>query len=405
MLDFLDKYNLIKGQTVFGVEIIFNTKEEFTLIALELSLNKTGIEVTRKFVGITLEELQKENKKNIPLYFSVGGKGVIHKKVKAEDNAKDQELLNQVLPNASMKDFYLQKSKIEGFESWVSVIRKDVLDNLIKKVTSLNLFGIQFYLGPFALENTIPLLDKINLLTSTHELIIENNSIIQLESLGSVANGEEYNIEGEVINSHELIAFGTAFNHFVSSVKINLISADKIAEVKEEYLHKNKLMVVGFSIVAIFFIVVMVNLMVANSYEKTHNKLQYQVNSKQKYVVELTRLQQDLAIKEQFIQSSGVAMASKISYYTDQVALSIPESIQLNQLFVNPLAKRVNKAEDISFNYNSIKIKGTVSRSIELNNWVKSLKEYDWVAEINIISFIQDNFKTAGEFEIELKIN
>ncbi|NQX97831.1 MAG: hypothetical protein HRT73_08125, partial [Flavobacteriales bacterium] len=189
------------------------------------------------------------------------------------------------------------------------------------------------------------------------------------------------------------------------SVKINLISADKIAEVKEEYLHKNKLMVIGFSIVAIFFIVVMVNLMVANSYEKTHNKLQYQVNSKQKYVVELTRLQQDLAIKEQFIQSSGVAMASKISYYTDQVALSIPESIQLNQLFVNPLAKRVNKAEDISFNYNSIKIKGTVSRSIELNNWVKSLKEYDWVAEINIISFIQDNFKTAGEFEIELKIN
>ena len=203
----------------------------------------------------------------------------------------------------------------------------------------------------------------------------------------------------------KLIAFGTAFNHFISSTKIISVAVDKVVEFKEEYLNKNKSLIVGFGVVVFFFIVVMGNMIIGNSYEKTHNKLQYQVNSKKQYVEELNQLEEQLKIKEQFIQSSGVARASRISYYTDQIGISIPETIQLNQLFINPLEKRINKAEDINFNYNSIKLTGTVSRSIELNNWIKLLKEYDWVNEIIIVSFIQDNIKTVGEFEIEVTIN
>jgi hypothetical protein len=404
VLNFLDKYNLIKGQSAFGVEVVFNTKDSYTLIALELKSTKEGIEVSKRFIDIPMEELSKKNTKKLPVYFTIGGKGVIHKKLKADDNAKDQELLNQVLPNASIKDFYLQKSKIEGFEYWVSVVRKDVLDNLITKIKRVNLFGVQLCVVPFVLENTIQLLDKMTVLTTSHELLIENNNIIQIDSLGSVSNGEEYNVEDEIINSHELIAFGSAFNHFVPSVKLTPIFCDQIREMDEEHLNKNKLVTVGFAIVSFFFLVVMINLIVASNLESTHNQLQYQVNSKKGYVVELKKLEEELKRKEQFIQGSGVARASKISYYTDQIALSVSEAIQLNQMFVNPLEKKINKAEDINFNFNSIKISGTVSRSIELNNWIKELKQYEWITEINIISFIQDNYKTAGEFELEVKI-
>ncbi len=405
MLHFLDTYNWIKGQTVFGVELIYNSKDNYTLIALELKINKKGVEISRRYVDSTLVQLAEENTKKNSVYISVGGKGVIHKKVKINEYSNDQELLNQVLPNALMKDFYLQKTLLPKYECWVSIIRKDMLDEFIDKIERLNLFAIQLYLGPFAIENTIRLLEKPVLLTATHELLIENDQIIQMNSLGSVSGGEEYNIEGEIINSHELIAFGTAFNHFMPTSKLVTISATKIEQLKDEFLNKNKLKVVGFSMVAIFFLIVMLNLVIANNYEKTHNELQYQVNSKKKYVEELKTLEKELKIKEQFVKGSGVARASKISYYTDQIAWSVPESIQLNQLFVNPLEKKINKAEDINFNYNSIKITGTVSRSIDLNNWIKVLKQYPWAVEINIISFIQENFSTAGEFQLELKIN
>ncbi len=405
MLNFLDKYKLIKGQAAFGVELVFNTKDSYTLIAIELSSTKDGIEVSRKLVDTSLEELSKVNTKKLPIYFSLGGKGVIHKKIKADENVKDQELLNQVLPNASMNDFYLQQSKIEGFEYWISVVRKDVLDGLIQKITRSNLFGVQIYLGPFVLENAIPLLDKMALLTTSHELIIENNNIIQLDSLGSVSNGEEYNIEGETINSHELIAFGTALSHFVSPDKIVSIDAQRVNEIKDEYYHRNKYVAVGFSMLIVFFLMTIINMLVGNAYQATNNELQYQVNSKKQFVDELVVLREEFNIKEQFVQNSGVTQASKISYYADQIALSVPESIQLNQLFINPLTKRINKAEDIQFNYNKIKVSGTVNKSIELNNWVKDLKQYEWIDEISIISFIQDNLREAGEFELEIQLN
>jgi hypothetical protein len=404
VLNFLDTYKLIKGQAAFGVEVIFNTKENYTLVAVELKSTQEGIEVVRKFTDITLAALAKENTKNIPLYFSVGGKGVIHKKIKAEDAATDQELIGQVFPNAALKDFYIQRSKIKGFESWVSVVRKEVLDNFLQQIEKLNLFGVQLFLGPFALETTLPFINKMTVITTAHELTIEDHHIIQLDSLGSVSNGEEYDVEGELINSHELIAFGTAFNHFVPSLKITPILSEKVTQFKAEYFYKNKSIVVGVSIVAFFFILVMGNLLIGGSYEKTHNELQYQMNSNREFVEELKTLKKELKIKEQFVQNSGVARASKIAFYTDQIGMSIPKSIQLDQLFVNPLAKRIHKAEDINFNYNTIKIRGTVTRSIDLNDWIKELKGYEWVDEIHIISFIQDNRKTVGEFEIEVTI-
>ena len=155
MLNFLDTYPLIKAKTAFGVELIFNTKDSYTLIAVELTNDKDALVVSRRFLSITLEELAKENTKQIPVYISIGGKGIIHKKVKTDDYTKDQDLLNQVLPNASIKDFYLQKYFISSTSCWVSVIRKDVLDALIINLEKLKLFGVQLYLGPFAIEHSI----------------------------------------------------------------------------------------------------------------------------------------------------------------------------------------------------------------------------------------------------------
>ncbi len=406
MLHFLDTYKLIKGQSVIGIELIYNTKDSYTLIAVELVATKEGVEISKRFTDITFEDLAKQNTKKLPVYIAVGGKGVIHKKVKINEHTNQQELLNQVLPNASLIEFYLQQSNISVSESWVSIIRKDVLDPTIKKIEHLNLFGVQIYLGPFVLENTIPLIDNgHSLFTTTHELIIENNSIIQLDGLGSVAGGDEYKIEDETVNSHELIAFGTALSHFIPASKLIPINCNTVKNIEQEYLYKNKYVAVGFGLIVFFFILTISNMLISNSLESTSNELQYQIDSKKKYVEELEALKIELANKEQFIQNSGVTKASKISFYADQIALTVPNSIQLNQLFINPLTKRISKAEDIHFNYEQIKINGTVSRSITLNSWIKELKQYAWIKDINIISFVQDNLKTPGEFEIMIHFN
>lgn len=405
MLNFLNTYKLIKGKSAIGVELLFNTKDSFTLIAQELEDKKGSIEITKRWVDISLEELAKINTKKLPTYFSIGGKGIIHKKVKFNDYTKEQELLSQVLPNAVLKDFYIQQTNLLNHECWVSIIRKDVLDSLLYQFKEQQLFSVQVYLGPFVLENIFPHIDNPVVKTTTHELLVENNNIIQMDSLGSVSEGEEYNIEGEHVNSHEIIAFSSGLSHFIPLIELNPIVCNEITAIKDEFYNKNKYVVVGFSILVFFFLLTIGNMMLNNSYQSINNTLQYQVSSNKKYIDELKILQNELAINEEFVNNSGLTKASKVSFYADQIALSIPNSIQLNQLFINPSEKRIKKSEDVQFNYNKMKLMGSVSSSIELNYWIKELKKYEWIADIVVISFIQENIKTAGEFEVEININ
>lgn len=404
MLSFLDKYSLIKGKTAFGVELIYTSKNAFSLIALELIGNKDGLKVGRKFVNVSIEKLAEENKKKIPIYISIGGKGIIHKKVKYNDRVKDKDFIHLILPNASINDFYLQKTILSNNECWISIVRKDVLDILLEQLSDLNLFGIEIYLGPFVLTNIFPLLNQAEVLTASHELIIEDNEVLHMDSLGSVSGGKEYDIDGEKINSHEIIAFGAVLSHFASLANVIPITCETVVLNKENYLHKNKFVTLGIGFLLFFFAIAIGNLIMMSIVSTTNNELQYQIMSKKEAVNELKHLREEIKTKEQFVANSGVAQASKISFYADQIALSIPEKIQLNQLFINPLEKRIDKAEDIHFLYNTIILTGTVSKGIVLNNFIKKIKKYDWIQDVNIISFVQDNVNVVGDFEIEIHI-
>lgn len=405
MLNFLNTYTFIKGKSAIGVEFLYNTKDSFTLIAQELQEKNGGIEVNNRWVDISLEELAKINTKKLPVYVSIGGKGIIHKKVKYNEYTQEQELLSQVLPNAMIKDFYIQKTTVLNNECWVSVIRKDMLDALVENIKSLQLFCVQVFLGPFILGNILDYVEQPVIKTTTYELIIEKNHVSQMDSLGSVSEGEEYNIEGETVNSHELVAFSSALNHFIPSKNIESISCNELNLMEEEFYYKNKYVFLGFSILVFFFIITIGNMLLNNSYQEVNNNLQYQVNSNTRFIDELRTLKEMLVIKEEFVKNSGVTKAAKIAFYADQIAMSIPNSIILTQLFINPLEKRIKKSEDIVFKFNTIRVSGTVSNSIELNQWIKEVKKMKWINDINVISFIQENIKTAGEFEIEININ
>ncbi|MCB0401210.1 MAG: hypothetical protein KDD41_03945 [Flavobacteriales bacterium] len=403
MLNFLDKYPVIRGKECLGVEIIFTSKEHFTVIAVELVSEKDGITIQRKWADITLEELAKLNAKKLPVYVSVTGRGIIFKKVK-HTLPGDQELLNQVLPNASVKDFHLQQSSMSGSEGWVAVARKDLVEELLDQMEQAGFFVLHVYLGPFILENIIGLIGKDSLHTLSHELLFYDNLISHIDSLGDVSGSHEYEIDGELINSYELVAFATAFSHFLMPPGLIPMESGQVNQFREEYLHKKKASVVGLSIAVLFLLLTVGNLLVKNNIEASYNEYQYQVLSKKELVEELGKLREEMAVKEAFIQNSGVVRASRISYYADQVALSIPDAIRLDELFINPTEKRINKAEDIAFLYNKIKVTGTVTRSIDLNEWIKHLKNHNWSGDVTIISFNQENLSTPGEFEIEIEI-
>lgn len=405
MLDALNKYSLVKGTKAFGVELIFIAKDNYVLNAIELAQQKDKLEIVHRMENTSFAEIANLNTKRLPVYLSIDGRGVINKKLLVNEHSGDQELINQLLPNATLKDFYLQRTIVSDHENWVSIIRKEILDGIIEEIEKNHLFCVQLTIGAFTIENILSFINESEVKTSYHKIRIENHKIVDISALKEEdLTSHQYHIENDQLSSNELVPFANAFSHFVPSEHILPFNNTKIEHLNKEYYNRSKYITVGFSMLVFFLAITLTNMLLFNHYQQKNNELQAQINSKQQFVTELGQLKEEVKIKEEFVQHSGLTQASKTSFYTDQIALGIPTSIQLNQLFINPLLKRVRKAEDINYNFNKIILSGTVNKSIELNTWVKELKAYDWVSEVLIVSFLQDNLRTSGDFELEISI-
>ena len=100
----------------------------------------------------------------------------------------------------------------------------------------------------------------------------------------------------------------------------------------------------------------------------------------------------------------GILDASRTSYYSDQIAATVPTSIQLTELSINPLEKKLRKGEqEMVFQTNLIQVSGRAKRSTHLNNWIKTLKKYDWIKSVSILNYTQDNARVSGEFNIAIE--
>lgn len=402
MLDGLHKYSLIKGNKSAGITLSYTSKQEFTLTGIVMHKKKDELVIENRFEASSWNAVLPSEK--LPIYLSIDGKGVLHKKLAISEHTNNQELLHQLLPNASLDDFYLQRSIISEHQCWVSVIRKNLLDEVVEAVSTNNLFLVSVCLGPFNLEHCLTVIPSVQIDTHATSLTIVNEKITDMQLLKEKKH-THYMIDQEKISSTEIVAFSNAFRHYFHHNDAADVSNEEINFLRQEYFNKNKFTVVGFALLILFFVLAITNMLVYNNYQNNNNQLQYELNTQQQHHNTLKQLKEELNTKKQFIQNSGLTQANKIAYYADQIAMTIPTSIRLNELTINPLHKKISKVEDINFEYKTIMVAGSVNKSIALNDWIKELKNYEWIKSIQIISFVQENLRTSGQFEIAININ
>ena len=139
-------------------------------------------------------------------------------------------------------------------------------------------------------------------------------------------------------------------------------------------------------------------------YDKKINTLRFSYNQNKELIKKLDTLKSELKLKEQYFINSGFLDASKLSYYADRIAYTVPKEIVLTQLNINPLEGKIKNNKPISFQNRKILILGTVTQSIILNNWVKQLKDTDWIKNVKIIHYNQESVEIPAEFELQIDL-
>ena len=204
---------LLRSNCTAGVEVVFTDNEKYLLNSTILRSTKSDLEIVNTKTSINqVDDLDIEPM--VPVNIVLNGKGIIHKLVEAEADVSDNTLLQQVLPNAKLENFYLDKKPATDGRHMVSVLRKDLVDPVLESFSKHGLYVVSASFGPFVLHSVKSLLDVTpdgnwSVHFAGHSLDYESDKIKKycLES----GSGTLVDIGGEQISEESVIPFAAAF--------------------------------------------------------------------------------------------------------------------------------------------------------------------------------------------------
>lgn len=390
---------------VAGAEFVLLPEGKLLINIAVISLNNNRIKVEHTARGI--EDIKKIGEfvpADVPLVISVTGRGVIHRKVSGAGNESNTDLLNLVLPNSKEQDFYLQKF-YQDAQLFISVLRKEVLDNILKEINDTGNKVINIFLGPYVLSSCIHLF-QIN----DHILVLKGNSVVwEGNKIAEVKSGAEqvdkqYKVGDQQIYLTEIIAFSSAFTVLLGS-DFNGLEDAHIASGREEFRQMKLFKAGGASFLIIVFIGLLFNYLFYQNLKEENSKLSSEVMRYEGAIKETRELESRVKEKESFLKTAGWLELPKTSYYADDIASFVPYSVNLTELKINPLNQKLSKNnKKLYFSPDTLLLSGSCSSPVVLNPWIDEFKSKVWIEEIRNTGYVHDYKNKSGQFKFEAKL-
>ena len=400
------KQKITSFKKVAGIEATIkgDGTTDYCLIVLSMSKNVVTIEV--KESGIQdIEKVKSLVPAETPIALTVNGRGILHKKITEASFTNNAEVISNVLPNAKVADFYLQKIH-SGKNVFVSVIRKDSFHKIAALFESHNLPVIYASCGPFIVADIVPFLEKNidEIAFSGYSLTLKNNFISDYK-VDAEKKENSYLLGDERVSSTILSSYASAFHLLINSSN-NGLDSDQIKAVAEEFKNKMIFKIAGYSILCFFVGLMLLNYLIYNYYKSENSELSGRSQIYGGMVKEIEQLEKQVKEKEYFLKSAGWLSVPRTSFFADQIAGTIPSSIKLSDIRINPLNNNQSKRQKKKiFQSDTIYVSGTCSNPTVLNPWMKELKSMEWVEEANNINYTHDHKTKAGSFEVEIKVS
>lgn len=398
MKDFL-KYQL-RNKIIYGVycRIKADSLREFRVVKVVNNKGTLDFETIEK--KFTPEDI-KGCVGNCPVYLIVDGKGVLLKELKAEP---DKSLIKQLIPTAGDNEFIID-SYPGNDKTYVALARKVLIDDIILELEKAGVKIICLALGPFRSANLIKYFDYLD------DEIRVGNDLIRFNKAEQVISDfiktDDYGAGKLMVDSKEveitfLPALAVALEYYIEEDCECL--HENIRENKKEYTSKVLFQKVGLTVLFTVFAILIVNALFFMHYSDQIKHFENQLSGNQALKNKLDSLQKELEWKDKFMQESGMMSKSRMAFYADRLAGTVPDDIVLEKLEINPVTGKIKNNKEINLRPDIILIGGYTRNSSNLNGWINMLKDLNWVNRVEIVSYMQENEANAGYFSIELGI-
>lgn len=397
---------LFKIQSVVGIEVLLLPDGQVEYSYVRLSRKNKLIVTDNMSFGITdLTNLQSIADHNTPVCLSLSGRGILHKKVRQASGDADKNLLS-IFPNINLNEFYIQRY-IVGQDVIFSIIRRKTFDDVLDLFKQANLSIVSASLGPFAISKLLPIieLESNSVVIGSHQIAIENSLIAEYSFANQEYQNRSFKIDKEIIPEVVVIAYATALQNLIFARTPIALDVADLNRSKEELINRRVFKVAGLAALILFFMALLVNFLLFNYYNQQYIELSADYSAYSVSKIEFDSINKKIAEREFFLQEAGWMKPSQISFYADQIAASVPSSVLLREMSINPLDNGLTRAEKKHvFSFNRIMLSGVCNKPTDLNSWILSVKLMSWVSEVEIRNYTYDDKIHRGLFLLEIII-
>jgi Tfp pilus assembly protein PilN len=396
---------ILEGNTAAGVECYLLPGGGMELSFVLLERHGENVRIAAQGVKLQgIQELRKRLPAGVPAHLVIEGKGVLHREVDLADHSRSS-LLHQLFPQAKSGDFYLQHSPGINEQVFVSVARKEAADKIITQLAEEGITVVHCSIGSLGAVKLLPLLGSgrgvIEELQLGHcRLLLEGSKIKALEP--QTGQAQAYTLGAQQIGGELLLPFSAALAYFTGSPGCG----SELAVTNAKEFRQQKI----FRLSAATYVLGLLVLLLANYYlfdrfSKKYLELQSAVSLNENILVHCDTLQKQVDAKKSFLERQGLLQDSRTSWYANQLALSLPPGIRLTRMNVNPIELISKDGEEtLQVNQHTIAISGACDQSAVLNDWMKKLKQLNWVTDADLLNYSQDKRAGEGTFTIQVKL-
>jgi Tfp pilus assembly protein PilN len=404
MLKYLKNIEILKSNRVVGLHCLIDNGNK-PLFSYILLLKKKGrIEIEHKAdIQCEFEKLSENIPAKFPVYLSIEGKGILNRRV---EHDASKPVMQQAIPNANETDFIYEEFDGPDKTSYISLARRDYLDDILEKLSKQKFSVIGLTISPFSAIGIFEIFPQLPVpfKVGCYELDFDATAktITDFRKLDLKDDNRLYSLGDNEISSSQVLPFYHALNYYTNGS----IGSDYsvISNQKKEYISKRLFGFAGWFILIFLFISLLVNALVFTSLSDEKQRLGNQVSGNTELLISLKHVKEELSWKEKFLGRAGTDHKKWFSYFADQIGASVPEEITLEKLDLRPVNSKIINLKEIELQTSSVRIEGITKNSQSVNNWALILKKMQGISNVIVESYSQIDNTSTGVFIIKITL-
>ena len=377
---------------VLCVGIFLVNRNEWRISVIQARIHNNEINIVSAIENLKeLKDAGEILRYDLPVILHIDGWGVL---------IKDNGIENSSIPLDNKEFFLKEYPKSDGSGSYFSIIRNDLLMNMVDFCSSASLNIIGLSLGPFNVALLAQFFEERTALKAGKWKLTLNKGCVNSLVAESIETESIHDIGGDKISSGLLPLYASIAAFFSGERENN----NTIAKSREEFVYGRLVKYLSIASLSTILLLLLINFFIWDSLRNRNTELTYEVARNEQFLSQLSEKEKDLKMKENLVvQYIGANSKTHYSWYADKLGSTLPPGIRLTLLNIQPLIKKQKTGIAIEYKNRQIEVEGDARNMSEISEWVKAIDHEKWAKKVELISFSSDNDQSAGHFKLQIK--